>query len=697
MSGIDSDSGIVNQGGLPSGISVATVGLLPATASNFSFAIVRTGAGAGVYSWNGSAWVLIAEISSGGTVTGSGTAGKLVKFTAANVIGNSIITEAGSVISVAGDLSATGQLSAVNILLSALSANGLLGTNAGGLLSIITALPSGTTAVTQTLGDNTTLIATTAFVQAAVAGGGGGSVTTVSVVTANGVSGSVSNPTTNPAITIVLGAITPSSVNGASAAEVAFLIGVTSNIQTQLNAKGIGNVTAVTIVTANGVSGSVANQGTTPAITISLGAITPTSVNGASAAEIAFLIGVTSNIQTQLNAKGPGTVTAVTIVTANGVSGSVANQGTTPAITISLGAITPSSIVASGNITAAALIKSGGTNLQILLADGTTIPTSTYGAGTVTQVTIVPANGVSGSVANQGTTPAITISLGAITPSSIVASGNITAAALIKSGGTASQVLLADGTVTTLAAIVSNYLPLSGGTLTGNLTIFNNLPILTLNHGPGGHNMQFRAGYFNTTDAIIRDDTSGKNFIGFDGPTGKATVFNDFDVGGSATLVALVLSGSLTIPLPTTSAGSYNILTRNSSTGVVEKLVGTFPTSGNWTPTLSALIGGATALTVLSFSYIRVGSQCMIAGSFTCTPGVGSNYIGITLPSAAPSTFASANNARGTVSSHQLAAVAPFVLEAAIGFATNLLGVEFQQAGGGTVQISISGMFDILP
>lgn len=40
-------------------------------------------------------------------------------------------------------------------------------------------------------------------------------VTNVSVVTANGVSGSVADPTTTPAITLTLGAITPSSVNGA--------------------------------------------------------------------------------------------------------------------------------------------------------------------------------------------------------------------------------------------------------------------------------------------------------------------------------------------------------------------------------------------------------------------------------------------------------------------------------------------------
>lgn len=49
-------------------------------------------------------------------------------------------------------------------------------------------------------------------------GGGSGTVTTVSVTTANGVSGTVTNPTTTPAITLTLGDITPTSVvtiNGA--------------------------------------------------------------------------------------------------------------------------------------------------------------------------------------------------------------------------------------------------------------------------------------------------------------------------------------------------------------------------------------------------------------------------------------------------------------------------------------------------
>lgn len=45
-----------------------------------------------------------------------------------------------------------------------------------------------------------------------------------------------------------------------------------------------------------------------------------------------------------------GTVTTVSVVTANGVSGSVANATTTPAITLTLGAITPSTVGIAGGV-----------------------------------------------------------------------------------------------------------------------------------------------------------------------------------------------------------------------------------------------------------------------------------------------------------------------------------------------------------
>lgn len=80
-----------------------------------------------------------------------------------------------------------------------------------------------------------------------------------------------------------------------------------------------------------------------------------------------------------------GTVTTVSVATANGVSGSVATATTTPAITLTLGAITPSSVVASGTVAATGL----------LTADATLTPISINRAG----VANTP------RVQNAGTTP----------------------------------------------------------------------------------------------------------------------------------------------------------------------------------------------------------------------------------------------------------------------------------------------------
>lgn len=123
-------------------------------------------------------------------------------------------------------------------------------------------------------------------------------------------------------------------------------------------AGGSGTVTSVSVVTANGVSGSVATATTTPAITLTLGAITPSAVqiSGLTASEIVgtdasknlvslavvtypslteltYVKGVTSAIQTQLNAKAPlssptftGTVTVPTPFTLGATS--VTSTGT---------------------------------------------------------------------------------------------------------------------------------------------------------------------------------------------------------------------------------------------------------------------------------------------------------------------------------------------------------------------------------
>ncbi len=198
--------------------------------------------------------------------------------------------------------------------------------------------------------------------------GGSGTVTSVSVVSANGFAGTVATATTTPAITL----------------------------STTLNTPVIaGNGTALVAATTTG-SGSTVVLNTAPTFATSITGsyldaseilITDGSKNIVSAAvatypsltELTYVKGVTSAIQTQLNAKGAGTVTSV------GFTGgliSVANPTTTPAFTVAgtSGGIpyfsSTSAWASSGLLAANAIVIGGGA--------GTAPATTTTGTGVLT-------------------------------------------------------------------------------------------------------------------------------------------------------------------------------------------------------------------------------------------------------------------------------------------------------------------------
>jgi len=226
---------------------------------------------------------------------------------------------------------------------------------------------------------------------------------------------------------------------------------------------------------------------------------------------------------------GTGTVTSVAVSTANGVSATVANPTTTPTLTFSLGAITPSSVAATGNITGANL---SGTNTgdqsdaTLTFSDVTTNNVSTArhgfapklpndaakyldgtgawstpagggGSGTVTSVSVVSANGVSGSVANASTTPAITLSIGAIAPTSVAATGTVTGSNLSGTNtGDQTSVTGNAGTATALATArtingvsfdgtANITVPAAAGTLTGT-TLASGVTASSLTSAAGG-------------------------------------------------------------------------------------------------------------------------------------------------------------------------------------------------------------------
>lgn len=244
---------------------------------------------------------------------------------------------------------------------------------------------------------------------------GSGTVSAVSVTSANGVSGTVATSTTTPAITLVLGNITPNSV---AASGTMAINGVA--ISSQPLAIGSGNNQHIRLITtADGNYydiGRTSGQGRL----VFFGNAAGTAYDFLDSNSNALLTITSSSVNPGVdNARSLGTSSLKwTNVYANTFTGSLAG-GATGSLVVQTGA------GATGFIAA-------GTSGYVLTSTGTgSAPTwqaAGTGSGTVSTVSITTANGVSGSVANATTAPAITLTLGAITPSSVTSSGVISTA-----------------------------------------------------------------------------------------------------------------------------------------------------------------------------------------------------------------------------------------------------------------------------
>ena len=104
------------------------------------------------------------------------------------------------------------------------------------------------------------------------------------------------------------------------------------------------------------------------------------------------------------------------------------------------------------------------------------IPIATFGSGSVSSVSVTSANGVSGTVATSTTTPAISLTLGAITPSSVAATGTVTGSNLSGShSGTSSGTNTGDETNATIKTKLGPATTTNDGYLTSvDWNTFNN-------------------------------------------------------------------------------------------------------------------------------------------------------------------------------------------------------------------------------
>lgn len=192
----------------------------------------------------------------------------------------------------------------------------------------------------------------------------------------------------------------------------------------------------------------------------------------------------------------------------------------------------------------------GGSAGQCLFINSATTPNSVGaqacgGSGTVTSVSVVTANGVSGSVATATTTPAITLTLGAITPTTVngntltTGTGTLTLGSVTLNAG-------AGGTLGSNAFTSTAYLPLTGGTLTGGLLFSADN---TIDIGASGATRP-RTGYFGTS--ILSPLHAG-------GTAAFATLILESTSGAGTTDAILFKTGSQSDRMQIATGGQVNI------------------------------------------------------------------------------------------------------------------------------------------
>jgi hypothetical protein len=270
--------------------------------------------------------------------------------------------------------------------------------------------------------------------------GNGGTVTSVSVTAADGITASVGTSTTTPAISLGLGAITPTSVVASGSVTGSNISGSTSGANT-----GDQTITLTGPVTGSG-TGSFAT-------TITNGAVTYDKIQTAAAIKRLLGSDATGNSIGEINLGANLSMTGNTLSASAPGTGTVTSvnaDGSTTGMSFTGGPVTTSGTLTLGGTLA---LTNGGTGAVSAAAALTSLgaypaanPSGfTSNAGTVTTASVTTANGVSGTVANPTSTPAITIVLGAITPASVAAVGALSGSNF---SGNSSGVNTGDQTIT---------------------------------------------------------------------------------------------------------------------------------------------------------------------------------------------------------------------------------------------------------
>jgi hypothetical protein len=387
-----------------------------------------------------------------------------------------------------------------------------------------------------------------------------------------------------------------------------------------------GGVTSVNV--SGGTTGLTTSGGPiTSSGTITLGGVLAVASGGTgattAAAALTSLGAYPASNPNNYTSNG-GTVTSVSVTTANGVSGTVTNPTTTPAISLVLGAITPTSVAASGNVTGTNLSGSNTGDQAIVLSgdvsgSGSTGITTTIGANAVTYAKMQAASAVAKLIGSNASGTA----LGEITLGTNLSMAGSTLNAAVASGSVTS--VNADGGTTGMS--------FSGGPITssGTLTLGG-----TLDLDNGGTGAITASGARTNLGLAI-----GTDIPALDG-TGATGTWN-IDVLGSAGTITSTLpinkggTGATTAGGALTNLGAYsdtNPAGYTSNTGTVTNVSASgganiSVATGSTTPVISQNVATSTQNGYMTSTY-AAKLDSLTSGASVSSVGVSGGTTGLT-------------------------------------------------------------------
>ena len=370
-----------------------------------------------------------------------------------------------------------------------------------------------------------------------------------------------------------------------------------------------GGVTSVNV--SGGTTGLTTSGGPiTSSGTITLGGVLAVASGGTGAitapAALTSLGAYPASNPSGFTSNG-GTVTTTSVVTANGVSGTVANDSTTPAITIILGAITPTSVAASGNVTGSNLSGSNTGDQAIVLSgdvsgSGSTGITTTIGANAVTYAKMQAASAVAKLIGSNASGTALgeitlgtNLSMAGSTLNAAVASGSVTS---VNADGGTTGMSFSGGPITSSGTLTlggtldldnggTGAITASGARTNLGLAIGTDIPSLTGTGATGTWNIDV-LGSAGTITSTLPINKGGTGATTAGGALTNLGAYSDTNPAGYT-------SNTGTVTNVSASGGANISVATGSTTPVISQNVATSTQNGYMTSTYAAKLDSLTS------------------------------------------------------------------------------------------------------